>query len=242
MLVKIWFKLSGIPVCLLEPVLRSSVIGCSAVFKRSGDMTQYKVTYFDFAGGRAEPIRIALHAAGLPFEDVRWSFPEFGEKRHDARFQAVPFLEIDGDVVTQSNAICRYIGKMCDLYPADDLQALYCDEVLDALEDLTHYVVQTFGLEGDALKQAREDFMNKRLTVFIKGLDGLLTRGGGQYFAGQRLSIADLKMATQLKSLRSGNLEHIPADFIDKEYPALVAFQERIESEPVVTAYYASLN
>lgn len=119
-------------------------------------MSDYKVTYFDIDGGRAEPIRIALHAAGLPFEDVRWSFPEFGEKRHTAPFHAVPFMQMGDQIITQSNAISRYVGKMCNLYPEDPIQALYCDEVLDALEDLNHYVVQTFGLEGDELKQARE--------------------------------------------------------------------------------------
>jgi len=200
-------------------------------------MTTYKFTYFDFAGGRAEPIRIALHAAGLSFEDIRWSYAEFSEKRHGARFQAVPVLEMDGQAVTQSNAISRYIGKMSDLYPQDPLQALYCDEVLDALEDLTHYLVQTFGLEGDALQEARENLVSGRMTIFIKGLDELLTRGGGEYFAGNRLSIADLKMSGTTKSLTSGNLEHIPADFLGKLAPALMAHQERVDSDPIVTAY-----
>lgn len=203
-------------------------------------MSNYKVTYFDIDGGRVEPIRIALHAAGLAFEDVRWSFPEFGEKRAGAPFHAVPFVEMNGKVVSQSNAISRYIGKMCNLYPDDALQALYCDEVLDALEDLNHYVVQTFGLEGDELKQAREALMNGRLTVFLKGLDGLLARGGGHYFANQSLTIADLKMATMLKMMRSGNLDHISADFVDNLTPALAALQERVDSDPIVQAYYAS--
>ena len=61
-------------------------------------MTSYKLTYFDFDGGRGETIRIAFHAAGIDFEDIRWSFPEFSEMRHEVRFSAVPVLEIDGAV------------------------------------------------------------------------------------------------------------------------------------------------
>lgn len=203
-------------------------------------MSNYRLTYFDFDGGRGGPLRIALHAAGWHFEDIRWSFPEFAEKRESARFHSVPVLEIDGHKFTQSNALCRYIGKTCDLYPEDPMQALYCDEVLEAMEDLTHYVVQTFGLEGDELKTARESFMNTRLTVFLQGLDELLTRGGGEYFANKRLTIADLKVAATLSSMRSGNLEHIPADFVEKLTPALAKHQDRVENDPIVLAYHAS--
>jgi len=204
-------------------------------------MPNYKVTYFDFHGGRGEPIRIALHAAGISFEDVRWSFQEFGENRTGMRFNAIPTLEIDGEMITQSNAISRYVGKMAGLYPDDPMQALYCDEAMGAAEDLNHYVVQTFGLQGDDLKQAREILMNGRLTVFIKGFAELLARGGGQYMADKRLTIADLKVLTQIKNFRAGNVDHIPADFIDSLAPELGAYQERIDADPVVNAYYNSL-
>ena len=181
-----------------------------------------------------------MHAAGIQFDDNRWSFPEFGENRNSLRFNAVPTLEIDGKLITQSNAISRYIGKMAGLYPEDSLQALYCDEVIDALEDLTHYTVQTFGLQGDALKEARETLMNGRLTVFLKGLEELLARGGGKYFANQQLTIADLKMYVQMKSLSAGNLDHIPAEFAGDLTPSLAQHFERIDKEPKVQAYYAS--
>lgn len=204
-------------------------------------MAKYKLTYFDIHGGRGEPIRIALHAAKQNFEDNRISFPEFGEMRKQFRFSAVPTLEIDGKLITQSNAISRYVGKLAGLYPDDPLQALYCDEALGAVEDLTHYYVQTFGLKGDELKQAREQLMNGRLTTFINGFAELLERGGGQYLADQQLTIADLKLFTQLRAFRSGAADHIPADFVDKLAPVFVDYQNRIEAEPVVANYYASL-
>ena len=203
-------------------------------------MSSYKLTYFDFDGGRAEPIRIAFHAAGIDFEDNRLSFPEFNEMRQGTRFNSVPVLEIDGAAVTQSNALSRYVGKMAGLYPADDLQALYCDEVLGALEDLSHYIVQTFGLQGEELRVAREKLVDGWLSVYLRGLDELLARGGGEYFADNGLTVADLKAFVQTRSLRSGNLDYVPTDLVQQLAPDLVEHQERIEGDPRVAAYYAT--
>lgn len=203
-------------------------------------MTNYKLTYFDFDGGRAEPIRIAFHAAAIEFEDNRLSFPEFAEMRHTTRFNAVPVLEIDGVAVTQSNGMSRYVGKLADLYPEDDLQALYCDEALGAVEDTYHYIVRTFGLQGNELKKARENLVDEWLSVYLRGLDELLSRGGGEYFADNRLTVADLKVFVQLRSLIAGTLDHVPTDLVQRLAPSLVKHMERIENDSVVVAYYSS--
>lgn len=203
-------------------------------------MARYKLTYFDFDGGRAEPVRIAFHAAGIEFEDHRISFPEFGEMRRTTRFSSVPVLEIDGTVVTQSNAMLRYVGKMAGLYPEDDLQAFYCDEAMGAIEDLLHHTVHTFGLEGDELKAAREKLVDGWLSIYLKGLAELLSRGGGEYFADNRLTVADLKVFMQTQSLLAGTLDHVPGDIVQRLAPGLVGHKERIESDPIVVAYYAS--
>jgi glutathione S-transferase len=203
-------------------------------------MPNYKLTYFDFDGGRGEPIRIAFHIAGVDFEDNRISFPEFREMRAGTRFNSVPVLEIDGAEVTQSNAIVRYIGKMAGLYPADALQALYCDEAMDAIEDLSHYIVRTFGLEGEELRVAREKLVDGWLTVYVRGLGSLLTRSGGRYFADNAMTVADLKVFVQTRSLLSGNLDHVPTDLVQRLAPGLLEHHQRIASDPRVVAYYAS--
>lgn len=203
-------------------------------------MADYKLTYFDFSGGRGEPIRIALHAAGIDFEDHRISFDEFLKTREQMRFNCAPVLDIDGVEVTQSNAMLRYVGKMAGLYPEDATQALYCDEAMDAVEDLLHQIVSTFGLEGDALKAARQKLVDGWLTIFVTGLGEILERGG-DYIADNRLTVADLKVYVQTRSLRSGTLDHVPTDLVDRLAPNLVEHEERIANDPVVTSYYDSL-
>ena len=202
-------------------------------------MTNYRITYFDIDGGRAEPVRIALHAAGIDFEDNRIAFPEFAEMRGSTRFNSVPVLEIDGKAVTQTNGMCRYIGKMADLYPEDAIQALYCDEALGAVEELLHRIVPTFSLEGDALKTAREELVDGWISTFVRGLNEMLERGG-EYFADNRFTIADLKVAYLTQWLNSGQLDHVPVDLVARLAPALNAHVDRTMNDPVVKAYYAA--
>lgn len=201
-------------------------------------MPHFKLTYFDFDGGRGEPIRIAFHAAGIEFEDHRISFDEFAATRDSMRFRCSPTLMIDGIEVTQSNAMLRYVGKLAGLYPEDGLQSLYCDEAMEAVEDIQHHVVRTFGLESQELKAAREKLVEGWLSTYIKGLTDLLTRGGGKYFADNRLTVADLKVFMWVRSLRRGTLDHVPADLVDQLAPSLVEHQARMEIDPIVTGYY----
>ena len=45
-------------------------------------------------------------------------------------------LEVNETMIGESNAILRYVGRCCGLYPKDLLEALKVDEILDATEDL----------------------------------------------------------------------------------------------------------
>jgi len=113
-------------------------------------MPTLQLTYFDTHGGRGEPARLALHIGGIAFEDKRFAFSEFAEVRKSTPFGQVPTLHVDGVLVTQSDAITRYAGKLAGLYPTDPYQALLCDEVLGVLEDANIKLGNTFGLTGDA--------------------------------------------------------------------------------------------
>ena len=44
-------------------------------------MPQFKLSYFDFHGGRAEPVRLAMHIGGIDFDDNRFGYPVFAEFR-----------------------------------------------------------------------------------------------------------------------------------------------------------------
>ncbi|MEI8170723.1 MAG: glutathione S-transferase family protein [Rhodoferax sp.] len=204
-------------------------------------MSQLKLTYFDFNGGRAEPARLALHMGGIAFEDSRFGFADFAEVRKSTPLGQVPVLHVDGVQVTQSDAITRYVGKLTGLYPLDAFQALLCDEVLDGVEDANVKLGTTFGLTGDALKEARTALVNGALPQYLGWLQTQLQAHGGQYFADNRLTIADLKVFTFVRGLTSGRLDHVPTDLVEKIAPLLAAHTQRIAQTPAIAQYYAKL-
>lgn len=203
-------------------------------------MTQLTLTYFDVDGGRAEPIRLALHIGGINFEDHRFPYSDFEEQRKKTPLGQVPVLDIDGTAITQSNAILRYVGKQAKLYPEDLYQALVCDEVMDAAEDCINKIVLTFGLEGEALKAAREKIAKEDLTKYLKFIELKLVNQGGKYFAQQQLTIADLKIIPIVGWLNSGMLEYIPKDLVERVAPKLNLHAQRIAVDKSVASYYAS--
>lgn len=202
-------------------------------------MDKLKLTYFDFPGGRAEPTRLALHIGGVAFEDYRFPFSDFPEVRKSTPLNQVPTLQINDLLVTQSDAITRYVGKLTGLYPADNLQALFCDEVMSALEDVNIKIGATFGMTGDELKNARTALVAGALPQYLQWLQKQLENHGGEYFANNRLTIADLKALVCLRGLKSGKLEHIPSNLIDAVAPKLDAYLQRIGNVPAIAQYYS---
>ncbi len=201
-------------------------------------MPKFKLTYFDINGGRAEPIRLALLLGNIDYEDCRFPFSDFATVRENTPLKQVPVFEVDGKQITQSNAISRYIGRLTGLYPTDDFQALLCDEILDAIEDITYKLVATFGMEGDALKTARESLVKGPLTRYLTWAQSKLEEQGGEYFVEQRLTIADLKIFVWVRGLLSGHLDHIPTNLVEETAPLLMQHYQRLMDNELIAQRY----
>jgi glutathione S-transferase len=202
-------------------------------------MAKLKLTYFDFHGGRGEPARLALVMGGIPFEDDRVSPADWPRRKPETPFGALPLLEVDGNILAQSNAINRYVGKLAGLYPADAWEAALCDETMEAVEDITSKIAATMFLPDERKKSEREALVAGPIPFYLTALARRLEQHGGNYFAGNRLSVADLKVFILIRHLRSGVLDHMPADLPDRLAPKLMEHYQRIKAEPRVAAYYA---
>jgi prostaglandin-H2 D-isomerase / glutathione transferase len=204
-------------------------------------MHKLRLTYFDIDGGRGEVARLAAFIGGIPLEDNRVKFQDWLALKPSMPFGAMPLLEVDGQTVAQSNGINRFVGKLAGLYPADPLQAALCDEAMDAVEDITHEILATFPIQDPEEKKAkREALAEGPLTFYLQRFEQRLKERGGEYFADGRLTVADLKVFLWIRHLKSGTLDHLPADLPDRVAPLLTEHYQRVKSHPKVAEYYES--
>lgn len=203
-------------------------------------MPTLKLTYFD-APGRAEPVRIALRIAGVPFEDHRLKFPEFGALKAQGAFPlgSVPILEVDGHPITQTGAMLRYAARagQGDLYPTDPLQALIVDSALDTFNDTLSNALLPSLYERDPAKKLamREVFAAGPLPLVCRYVEGLIGRADGPFLIGQQLTIADLVLALQIAQILRGGLDGIDAAALDP-FPRLVGLSAATLADPRVIA------
>jgi glutathione S-transferase len=72
-----------------------------------------------------------------------------------------------------------------------------------------------------------------RYLAYLSYAVGLrLKAAGGHYFYDNKLTFADLKAYVLVKSLMSGNLDHVPVDLCKHVAPNLIKHIARIEVEP----------
>jgi len=202
-------------------------------------MAKLKLSYFDFHGGRGEPARLALSMGDIPFEDDRIPFADWEQRKKKTPFGALPVLEVDGQTIAQANAINCYVGKLTNLYPSDPWQAALCQEAMGAVEDIFIKIVPTMFLPEEEKKAQRKALAEGPIPFYLTQLQKRLEAHGGRYFADDRLTVADLKVFTFIRQLKSGFLDYVPTDLPDRIAPKLVGHYDRVRNEPRVKAYYA---
>ncbi len=206
-------------------------------------MPALQLTYFD-GPGRAEPLRIALTIAGIPFEDHRIKFPEFATLREQGAFPlgSVPVLSVDGRPMTQTSAMLRYVARLgqTDLYPTDPLAAFVVDSALDTFNDTLSHALTPSLFERDADKklEMRRALVAGPLALACRYVEGLIAAGPGPFLTGPTLTIADLVLGEAVAQYRSGKLDGITADTL-APYPKLAALGDAYAAHPAIVAYRA---
>lgn len=201
-------------------------------------MAQFKITYFDFPGGRGEDCRLALHIGDADFEDDRLPGPTWAERKSGTPFGALPVLEVEGKgTLAQSNAILAYLGRQLDLHPTDAWDAARHEAIMASVEELREKVAATTQVKDPAEKQRiREELASGWMQTWGANVERQI--GDGPYVAGDRLHVVDLKIFVALKWFLSGGVDHIAPD-VFAAFPKLVRVYDAVKDHPKVVDWYA---
>jgi len=178
-------------------------------------MSRPRLIYFDFAGSRGEECRIALHLAGIDFEDVRVKSDDWPAMKASTPFGAMPVLEMPGKpALAHSNAILVFIGRQHRLHPTDAFEAARHESLMCAVEELRHTITPTLRIADAELKRrAREALAANELRAWGAQVERQL--GKGPFVGGATLQVADLKLYMVVRWLTTGTLDHVPTTVFD---------------------------
>ncbi len=179
-------------------------------------MTKPKLTYFDAPISRGEECRLALHLAGIDFDDVRINFADWSAMKEQTPYGALPVLELPGRApLAHSNAILVMLGRLHGLHPVDDFDAARHEGMMQHVEDLRGVVGPTIRM-GDAEKNIL----------------------GEPFFGGAKIQVADLKLHMTVRWFIGGKVDHIPAT-IFAGYPKLTRVHDAVRDHAGVKSWYA---
>lgn len=201
-------------------------------------MDKPRLIYFDFAGSRGEECRIALHLAGVDFEDVRVSGAQWKDLKAASPFGSMPILELPGKPpLAQSNAILCLIGRRHGLHPQDDFEAARHEALMSYAEELRGAVAPALRIKDEAQKRAaREALARDDLATWGTNVERQL--GSGPFIAGDKLHVADIKLYMIVRWFVSGTVDHVPTTVFD-HCPKLKRLFAAFGQHPGVQGWFA---
>lgn len=214
---------------------RAAKLCAWVVTRYAWPMAKPKLTYFDAPTSRGEECRLALHLAGLDFDDERIPFSAWAARKPATPFGSVPVLELPGrPPLAQSNAILVFIGRGHGLHPKDDFEAARHEAMMAHVEDLRSRIGFTLDMVADEKKAARELLARQYVPAWAANAERQIAEG--PFFAGPNIHVVDLKLYMVLSWLTSGKLDHVPTDLV-APHAKLVRLHQAVGDDARVRAW-----
>jgi glutathione S-transferase len=200
-------------------------------------MNKPKLIYFDAPVSRGEECRLALHLAGIDFDDVRIQSADWPAMKERTPYGGLPVLELPGSpALAHSNAILVLIGRRYGLHPADDIEAARHEGMMQHVEDLRATVSPTLRMGEAEKKAAREALVAGFLPAWARAAERNVT--AVPFFGGDKIQVVDLKIHMAVRWFNGGKVDHVPAT-IFAGYPKLVGVHDAVRDHPRIQSWYA---
>ena len=199
-------------------------------------MNKPKLIYFDAPVSRGEECRLALHLAGIDFEDMRINAADWPAMKSQMPYGTMPVLELPGHLpLAQSNAILVLIGRRHGLHPTDDFEAARHEGMMLHVEELRGRISPTLRMADAEKKVAREALVAEFLPAWASAAERNIA---APFFGGERIHVVDIKLYQAVRWLSGGKVDHIPAT-VFAGYPKLTGVHDAVRDHPDVKAWYA---
>jgi len=183
-----------------------------------------KLYYGDLHFWRAECVRLGLFLGDVPFEDIRDQKSSDLKAAGKLTFGAMPVLEVDGKMLSQTQAMASYVGKLAGIQPEDPWLDAKVNESLNGCTDVTITIGATFPLPEEEKIPARQALIAEggRLRMYLSGLEKLCMENDNcGYAVGKSITVADLAIWRLIGWLSAGVIDGIPVEFVGSTFPAL---------------------
>lgn len=158
-------------------------------------MPEYKFYYFNIRG-KGELVRLALAAAGVDFQDIRYKYKENPGEEWNEEAKAgtplgqLPVLEIDGKKFCQQTSLARFVAKQHGLMGENDLQAFKVDMLVETVWPDVALKCGMMMYETDEVK--KESMKEKLAESLPVTLEKIAKWIEGDFVLGSKISLADL--------------------------------------------------
>ena len=195
-----------------------------------------KLTYFGMRG-RAEITRLILSHANVKFTDSRLTNEEFAQVKPLLPYGSMPVLEYKGEVICESMAIAKFLAEECGLAGKNNLEGAQACEIALAINGMFEDLVKLMFAKEDEKEAAQKKLFGETLPLKLGQLETRLTQRGGQFFAGNTVTWADLMLVMVSDNLKSPVLG---AAAVLNKFPRLSGLYERVSSLPNIKAWKGS--
>jgi glutathione S-transferase len=198
--------------------------------------------------GRGEQVRLALHVAGLTWEDHAVDGAEYFPRKASCcdtiPLLNLPYLEFDGNVLSESVALMRYVGAIGNLTPSDALECARMDQAIVLANQFFDVIGFTFGLKGEEREQAGRDLTAEggKLFEWVAKVGRFVALRESEFLCGSELTVGDISLFCHLCNVVAGILPGFPApDYFDsnEQLAKAGAFRRLVGTHPKVASRYA---
>jgi glutathione S-transferase len=228
----------------------------------------YRLYYWPTIQGRGEFVRLALEAAGAPYEDMARG-PDKGEGGEGRGVKAMmalmaddslvhppfapPFLvDVHGGggevMIAQSSNILLYLGHRHGLAPSTEAGRLFVHQLDLTLIDLvkeahdTHHPIAGSLYYKDQKPEAKRSsdiFRAERIPKFLGYFERVLAANpAGEWLVGKSMTTADLSLFQVIESLRYAFPKAMEKE--THNHPRCAGLQGRVAVNANIAAYLAS--